>query len=300
MSDVCTQQPIDTTNPISGKIVLAVKADVPHANNKAVALVAPEESAAVRAVYELCATGQYGDAQIARMLNDRGYHMRSKRQGESGRFNKDSMRHMLANRFYTGMVVQPLAEGGNWAVRLREGQWVRGLHEASIDPALFEQVQVVRRSRMGANERGTGRRELVTERAAIDRKLARLKGLVIDGVLDAKEYHTERARLEDERALLAIEPERGDVGKATALLDNIQAMWTRATTEERREIASDAVEALYCDLDERRVVAVHMKMAFLPLKNAIPSHVLCECGSDGHPVNVHTIWSQSSIRSLAG
>ncbi len=404
---VCTQQPIDTTNPVSGKIVLAVMAalaeiyldnlseetakgkraraaaglpngdlpfgyllskvaDVPHANNKAVALVVPEEAAAVKAAFELCASGQWGDAQIARMLNDRGYQMRSKRQGDAGRFNKDSMRHLLTNRFYTGLVVQPLAEGGNWAVRLREGQWVRGLHEAIIDPDFFEHVQVVRRSRAGVNERGAGRRGPVTtsphapclargiarcrvcghrlcgqaaknrkahyrcnvanrggscaavkksvdaalvdtalgeaisalhlpedwrrqaeldltrrvdraavlaaERAAIDRKLARLKGLVIDGVLDATEYRTERARLEDERASLATESERGDVEKATTFLANLQAMWQRATTEERREIATDAVEALYCDLDEPTRMIVHLKEDLWPI---LPEEGLC-------------------------
>jgi DNA invertase Pin-like site-specific DNA recombinase len=400
---VCTEQPIDTTNPVSGKIVLAVMAalaeiyldnlseetskgkraraaaglpngdlpygyvlskvaDVAHANNKATALIVPEEAAAVRAAYDLRATGHYGDAMIARMLNDRGYHMRSKRQGPAGRFNKDSIRHMLTNRFYAGMVVQPLAEGGNWAVRLREGQWVRGRHEPIIDPEYFEQVQAARRPYQGvkegrgpmastphhaylargiarcgvcghrlwgqgatnrtphyrcnvANRGGTcGARKksvdaglvdvalgeaisalrlpegwrqqaeldlardtdraarMATERAAIDRKIARLKGLVIDGVLSAAEYHAERARLEDERALLATAPERGDVDKATALLDNIQAMWLGATTEERRDIATDAVDALYCDLDDPTRMIVRLKEDLWPI---LPDEGLC-------------------------
>jgi site-specific DNA recombinase len=146
---VCTQQPIDTTNPVSGKIVLAVMAAlaeiyldnlseetakgkkaraaaglpngiVPYgyrlpeqkergSGNRAVAMIVPEEAEAVRLAYELYAGGQCGDAHIARTLNDRGYRFRSKWQPDGGRFNKDTIRVMLSNPFYIGWVVQPTA-----------------------------------------------------------------------------------------------------------------------------------------------------------------------------------------------
>ena len=216
---VCTQQPIDTTNPVSGKIVLAVMAalaeiyldnlseetakgkraraaaglpngDLPYGyrnpdagtgrsragvNNATTAAIVPEEAEAVRLAYTLYAEGQAGDAEIARALNARGLVMRSKRQPAGGRFNKDSVRAMLSNPYYTGWVVQPTAEVLTWSDRHAHAPRVRGRHEPIIPEELFARAQGARASRRGVDARGTGRRGpvQVTHAPYIGRGMAR-------------------------------------------------------------------------------------------------------------------------------
>lgn len=201
---VCTQQPIDTTNPVSGKIVLAVMAalaeiyldnlaeevakgkraraaaglpngDLPYgyrapeptvqgASSHTAAVIVPAEAEAVRLAYELYATGRMGEASIARTLNDRGFRFRSKYQPEGGRFNKDTIRSMLVNPFYAGWVVQPDETIRNWQARAREAPRVRGLHQPIIREDLYRCVQATRAARRGHDERGTGRRGPTPER----------------------------------------------------------------------------------------------------------------------------------------
>jgi DNA invertase Pin-like site-specific DNA recombinase len=195
---VCTQQPIDTTNPVSGKIVLAVMAalaeifldnlaeevskgkraraaaglpngDLPygycmpplHSSNpmaRRVPQILAEEAAAVRLAYELYATGQYGDAKIAHALNDRGYRIRSKRHPDGWRFTKDTVSAMLMNCFYAGWVVQPTDEATTWANRSKVAPRVRGQHQPIISQELYDQVQVVRARRAPKEPSGVGRR----------------------------------------------------------------------------------------------------------------------------------------------
>ena len=208
---VCTQQPIDTTNLVSGKIVLAVMAalaeiyldnlseevakgkraraaaglpngDLPYGYRLAeiggphpVPVVLPEEAATVRLAYTLYAEGRMGDAEIARTLNARGFVMRSKRQPAGGRFNKDSIRAMLGNPFYTGWVVQPTGDVLTWSDRHAHAPRVRVLQEPIVDEGLFARVQDARASRRGVDARGTGRRGpvQVTHAPYIGRGLAR-------------------------------------------------------------------------------------------------------------------------------
>ena len=49
--------------------------------------------------------------------------------------------------------------------------------------------------------------------------------------------------------------------------------WNGAEPAERRELVGHLFEAVYCDLDARRVVAVQLKRALLPLRNALPGVV---------------------------
>ena len=70
------------------------------------------------------------DRQVAQLLNKNGYRT----TGNRGRniFSKDTVRAMLANRFYLGYL--PDGRGG----------WVKGKHSQIVDSALFESVQEAR------------------------------------------------------------------------------------------------------------------------------------------------------------
>jgi len=104
--------------------------------------------------------------------------------------------------------------------------------------------------------------------------------------------------------LAALEPQARDgsnAGQAAALLNNLGTLWDQATAEQRRKIAASLFTEVYCDLDGKRVVAVKLKRAFLPLRNALPTHTATnpaeatsactsdeaectECGTDGHRI----------------
>ncbi len=118
------------------------------------------------------------------------------------------------------------------------------------------------------------------QRAAILRKLERIKALLIDGDLTQQEYRAERTQLDAE--LGALEPSSGtvDVERAAALLDNLTRLWRGAGDEERRALAAQVVEGLYCDADHPEEVIVHVKEAVAPVLAAMPECI--QRVTDGH------------------
>ncbi len=63
-------------------------------------MVAPAEAEAVRFMFERYVTGRFSFAEIADMVNDRGWRTRAGR-----RFSKDTVTDMLRNPFYAGKVI---------------------------------------------------------------------------------------------------------------------------------------------------------------------------------------------------
>jgi len=189
---VCTQQPIDMTNAISGKIVLAVLAalaesyldnlseetskgkrartaaglsngDVPYGYvnpeagksgdaNRTPAVIVPHEAEAVRLAFELYATGQYSDARVAGELNDRGYRMRSKRHPGGYPFTKDTLTGLLDNPFYAGWVTYT---GDGYSKRTDEARRTPGKHPALISQDLFDRALTIRAQKRGVGRRGS-------------------------------------------------------------------------------------------------------------------------------------------------
>ena len=191
---VCTQQPIDTTNPVSGKIVLAVMAalaeiyldnlseetakgkkaraaaglpngNLPYgykltepksergASNRAIAVIVPEEAEAVHQAFTWYCSGTLGDAQVARMLNDAGYSMRSRVHPVGYPFTKDTITPLLQNVFYAGWVVQPASDAVSSRFdRASKAPRVEGQHEAIISQEVLDRALDVRSRRRGRME----------------------------------------------------------------------------------------------------------------------------------------------------
>jgi site-specific DNA recombinase len=88
-----------------------------------------EKASGVRRAFELYATGRHTFAQVAGILNREGYPSPSGRS-----WLKDTVRDMLANRFYLGFVQY-------------RGEWRPGRQQALVDPRVFERCQEIRRER---------------------------------------------------------------------------------------------------------------------------------------------------------
>ncbi len=94
--------------------------------------------------YELYATGHYGDNDVARELNERGY---STKAGKP--FSTDMVRDMLQNRTYLGYVkYQPYKRHSDgrrsWSGKT---EWFPGKHQSVISQELFDRCQQVRHAK---------------------------------------------------------------------------------------------------------------------------------------------------------
>lgn len=104
---------------------------VPYGYTRVGKTLTPNEDApAVALAFELYATGLHSDESIAAALTARGTTTRHWRTQERGRFGRESVRTILTNCAYRGMV----------------GEHV-GQHPAIITEALWTQVQAIRAAR---------------------------------------------------------------------------------------------------------------------------------------------------------
>lgn len=100
----------------------------------------PVEAPQVREVFELYSQG-YGSHRVADILCKKGY------QHKYGRWNEASVRAVLANRTYLGII--------KW-----NGEEYPGIHQPLVSPDLFETVQKIRASRQSV--RGPQNRALLS------------------------------------------------------------------------------------------------------------------------------------------
>jgi site-specific DNA recombinase len=89
----------------------------------------PTDAGGVQLAFREYASGLYSDNQIAQLLNANGYRTANK----TGRrpFSKDTVREMLKNRFYLGLVSY-------------KGNWHQGQHPALIDEETFDRARTAR------------------------------------------------------------------------------------------------------------------------------------------------------------
>lgn len=117
-------------------------------------------------------------------------------------------------------------------------------------------------------------------RAALERKRARLKDLVKEGILTAEEYRADVAAIDTDLAALGHEAAVGDMEEIAARLANLGVLWRDATDEERAEIAAGLIDAVWVDLDGRRVLGIQPAIEFGMHSAALPT-MWAYSGTDG-------------------
>lgn len=111
------------------------------------ALICPFTSSGVRLAFEQYSRGIYSDTDIAALLTARGY--RTNGQFGSNPFGKDTITHLLQNRFYLGETSYQGKKKG------ASKQTISGRHEPLISQEVFDKCQEVRAKRAGAWSRGS-------------------------------------------------------------------------------------------------------------------------------------------------
>jgi len=106
-------------------------------------------------------------------------------------------------------------------------------------------------------------------RDKLERQLARLQELKYDPDTDLHEWRTRKATVEAELSALQDAPDLAvDIADAANRLAHLSRLWTDAIDEERREIVTGIVDAVWCDLDKKKVVAIQPREEFYPLRAA--------------------------------
>lgn len=109
----------------------------------------PEEVPGVMLAFEMYSAGQYGYADIARILNEHGYSSKSGRQ-----FQKDTVREILRNPIYIGKVRYQETRYNSDGSRnfLAPVEWHEGRHEGIVSTDLFDRCASVREERYGHHQ----------------------------------------------------------------------------------------------------------------------------------------------------
>jgi site-specific DNA recombinase len=129
---------------------------------------------------------------------------------------------------------------------------------------------------------------VAAERTKLERRLARLKELYLDGDLDRAKYQAERATITDKLAALPSEGESGDgIGeRLAAFLGDVASAWKLAPPAQRNKLARQLFAKVV--IYNRTAVAVVPRPDFRPFFFALPAVVsvnsdekVCTGGSDG-------------------
>jgi len=116
-------------------------------------------------------------------------------------------------------------------------------------------------------------------RHALDRQLEKAQRHLLDGFVTESQFLETRAAIEAERAMLTPPANFVDMDAAADLLGNLPELWRSATDEERRTIARVLFDAVWVDLDGKRVVAVQMKNTLRALQSVLISEPDTDDGS---------------------
>lgn len=105
----------------------------------------------IKQAFERYATGNYSDVDMAQWLNEQP-EVREARKGRKP-LGKDTVRDLLQNRVYTGMIpyAETIYDGSSLGERKRSRRgrmtWFEGKHEGLISQKLFEECKEIRSSR---------------------------------------------------------------------------------------------------------------------------------------------------------
>ncbi|OQY17375.1 MAG: hypothetical protein B6I35_14665, partial [Anaerolineaceae bacterium 4572_32.2] len=268
-------------------------------------VIHPIESIAVELAFEWYATGEFSDGQIAEKLNDHVLpdenllSLRSKgRPGRSdpGPFSKDSIRDVLQNHFYTGVV--PYYEGKG--KRREPVALYQGQHAALIDQERFDECQELRSLH---STRPRKRGDTVPRAYPLsgllycggcNSKMRAQTGSSTNGpyyVCSGRLQHTtscddiSKARYEEEkrnceRELANLRPtEICDTISLVRILVEFERHWARASNLEKKKLLRGLVAAAY--VRGQFLQAIQPKALLYPLLQNLTGKVGFYSGSDG-------------------
>jgi len=103
------------------------------------------------------------------------------------------------------------------------------------------------------------------DRQQVQERLRRLGKAYVDNLVSENDYEMEKRVLEARLESLVV-PEVEAAFDAASLIENLKALWEKATAEERRKILMGMLDAVYVDLAEGKgLVGVSPKPVFKPL-----------------------------------
>ncbi|NQW20318.1 MAG: recombinase family protein [Chloroflexi bacterium] len=103
---------------------------------------------------------------------------------------------------------------------------------------------------------------IIGERERVKEKLRRLGKAFVDGLFDDVAYHRQKKSLEYDLESLLI-PEVDAAKEAGRLLADIPMLWAGATLQERHQLLTTVLDAVYVDMKgSRSIVSVKMKPVF--------------------------------------
>ncbi len=107
--------------------------------------------------------------------------------------------------------------------------------------------------------------QVLKERKQITDKLKRLSKVYVDGLIEEREYNLQRKLLQDRMETLVV-PEMDATIKAGELIENLGNIWHEATLEEKHDLLTIMLDAVYVDLlNNRSIVGILPKPAFYRL-----------------------------------
>ena len=112
---------------------------------------------------------------------------------------------------------------------------------------------------------------IIGERERIKERLRRLGKAFVDGLFDEIEYHRQKKSLERELESLLI-PEVDAAKEAGGLLADMPRLWAGATLQERHQLLTTILDAVYIDMKDRKsIVSVKGKPAFQMVLGVVSS-----------------------------
>ena len=138
------------------------------------------------------------------------------------------------------------------------------------------------------------RDRISTEGRSAEQRLKRLGRAYVDGLIADRAYQAETRQLKERIASLVV-PEVDIAMEAGALLEQVQDLWQEATLNERHDLLTGMLEAVYIDLPRRQVVGVTPRG---PFRHAFTA--LSQQGSGLKLMPPEAVATESSTRPASG
>lgn len=147
------------------------------------------------------------------------------------------------------------SHGGSITCQVPDEQISRVIEAIELEPDWRERVLV----RLNAHDEIARVRD---ERDRVVDRLRRLGTAYVDGLFSDKEYRRQKHALESQLESLVI-PEVDSTEEAGRLVENLLVLWTAATLNERHDLVTGMLDAVYFDLSETKsVLAIKPKPPF--------------------------------------